>query len=904
MALERWREWAARLLGLARRDRLDREFDEEISAHVSLAADEFERQGLTPAEARRRALARFGGRDAAREAHRDARGVPFLEQTWLDVRYGLRMLRRTPGFTFVAVASLALGIGLNTAIFSVVDGVLLRRAPVEDLDSLMVVWETDRNSSTTREPASWPDYVDFRDRAVTLTSLDAVMGVERNLTPATGDPVRLAALAVSPGFLPALGIEPALGRLFLDEEALVGGPPVVVIGESLWAREFARAPNVLGQRLRLDDVSHEVVGVVPDDSDFGVLQLFGQADYARSFADRGTRVRVDLWLPLQANAETLPRSTHPLFAIGRLAPGATSDAAQAELAAIAAELERDYPQDNTGRGVFVEPLGEVVFAPVRPALLALWGAVGLVLLVACVNVANLLLARGAARAREVAVRVALGSGVGRLARQFAVETTLLTLAAASLGVALAYAALGVLVAQAPPEIPRLDAVSLDMRVLAATATLAIVVGLVFGLVPTFQARHVDPQSTLKGEQARTATGGRRAARLRQGLVVAEVALAVILVAGAALLVRSFWELRQVDTGFNAAGVVKAEYQLPRSRYPVSFQVFPDFAEQHVFTRALLERAAALPGATSVAVAGNHPLDPGFTNSFSVVGRDDERFPEISVRRVTEGYLDTVGLGLVEGRNLTAADGTTDPPVALINETAAARLFGGRSPLGERISFWGADRTIVGVVQDERMHGVAESPPIAIYAPLWQAPSANGAGVLLVRTDGSPGAMLTSAAGAIRAVDPGLAVFGIESLEDTLSRSIGEQRFAVLLLGLFAVMALVLAALGVHGVLSYGVTQRTPEIGIRMALGARPGGVRALIVREGLVMATAGIAVGLAGAFLLTRVLQSLLYGVTATDPATFAAVAGVLALVAVLASVLPAWRATRIDPLTAIRADG
>jgi predicted permease len=648
MAFDGVREFFGRILATLRRRRLDRDFEDEMAAHVALAADEHERHGVPAGEARRLALARFGGRDSAREAHRDARGLPMIEHLWLDARYGLRMLGRSPAFTFIAGASLAIGIGLNTAIFSVVDGVLLRRAPVDDLHALLVVWETDRTSGTTREPASWPDYEDFKRDAMTLTGLDAVAGAERNLTPVSGDPVRLAALSVTSGFLPMVGVRPILGRTFLPEETDAGGPAVVIVSESLWAREFSRDAGAVGRTLRLDDQPHEIIGVVPDASDFGILQILGQAAYSRSFADRGSRVRVDLWLPLQASAESLPRSTHPLFVIGRLGQGSTVAAAQTELEGIAAGLERAYPE-NAGRGVFVEPLADVVFAPVRPALLALWGAVGLVLLVASVNVANLLLARGAARTREVAVRVALGADAGRLARQFAIETTLLTAASAVLGVALAYAMLGVLVAEAPPEIPRLDLVGIDLRVLAATAALAIVAGLAFGLVPTLQARHVDPQFTLKGESSRSATGSRSAVRLRQALVVVELALAVVLVAGASLLVRSLWELRRVDTGFRPAGVVKAEYQLPRSRYPVNFQVFPDFAEQHAFTRSLLARASALPGARSVAVAGNHPLDPGFTNSFAIIGREDETYPEISVRRVTGAYLETVGLGLVEGR---------------------------------------------------------------------------------------------------------------------------------------------------------------------------------------------------------------------------------------------------------------
>jgi putative ABC transport system permease protein len=903
MGFDRVREVVARVGGWLRRDELERDFEEEVASHLAMAADELERGGASPEEARRQARARFGGRDSVREQHRDARGLPIVDQTLLDLRYAFRMLRRAPGFAAVAVASLGAGIGLNTAIFSVVDGVLLRRAPVEDLDRLVMVWETDRVTGTTREPASFPDYLDFQERASTFSALAAVIADERNLTSASGDPVRLAALGVTGGLLPMLGVRPTLGRPFLPREALAGAPNVVLISESVWSREFDRTPDVVGRTVRLDDVPYEIVGVVPDATDFGVLQILSRAAYSRSFADRGAPVRVDVWTPLQATPETLPRSTHPIFVVGRLAPRATVATAQAELAEIAAGLEAGYPE-NAGRGVFVEPLGDVVFGPVRPALLVLWGAVGLVLLVACVNVASLLLARGTARAREIAIRAAIGSSAWRLARQFAVETTLITLIAAGLGVALAHVALVVLVAQAPADIPRLDGVGIDVRVLGLTAAVSILVGLTFGLVPTLQALRVDPQTTLKGEAGRSVTGGRGTARAREALVIAEMALAVVLVAGAGLLIRSVWELRQVDAGFSTAGVLKAEYQLPRSRYPVDFEAFPNFAEQHAFTRTLLERAATMPGVRRVAVAGNHPLDPGFTNSFSLVGRDGERLPEISIRRVTGGYFETVGLGLRRGRLLTDADDPSAPPVAVVNEAAVERLLGDRDPLGARIAFWGAQRTIVGVVGGERFHGIAEAPPIAVYLPLWQAPSVNGAGVLLVNTARDPAAVAPEVRATIRGIDPGLAVFGLEPLDDTLARSIGERRFTMLLLAGFASMALFLAAIGVHGVLSYSVARRTPEIGIRMALGAEPGRVRRLIVREGLTLAAAGVVLGLIGSLVLTRLLQSLLYGVTPTDPATFALVALTLGGVALLACAAPVWKATQIDPIVALREEG
>jgi predicted permease len=824
-----------------------------------------------------------------------------LSEVARDAGYALRGLRRNPAFTLVVVLTLALGIGANSAIFSVVDGVLLRPAPLPGLDRLVMLWETDRNTGTSREPASVPDYLDFASRARRVEPLGAFMGGEVNLALRGGEPVRLATLQVTHTLLPMLGLQPLAGRLFTAAEDTAGGPKVALIGESLWERAFNREPAVIGGTLRLDDTTVTIVGVLPEAADFGVPQVLAAGAYSRSFADRGARVRVDIWTPLQADVKALPRDTHPIFVVGRLAAGSTPQAAQQELGSIAADLERAYPV-NAGRGVFVEPLGEVVFGRVRPALLMLMGAVGLVLLVACVNIANLLLARGVGRAREIAVRRALGATGWRLGRQFLVENLVLTLAAAVVGVLLAYGALRALLAIAPPDVPRLAAVTIDLRVLAVTLAVSVAAAVVFGLVPTLQARRVDVQAGLAGGAGRYSTG-RGAARLRAALVTSEVALAVVLLVGASLLLRSFWRLQQVDPGFRTAGVLKAEFQLPDTRYPVQFSQWPNFKEIHAFDDALLRRVASLPGVDAAAIAGNHPLDPGFTNSFSVVGREAEarRWPEISVRRVTPGYFRTVALPVVRGRSLQDSDTTPADPVAVINVAAAKRFFGGRNPEGAKIRFWGAARTVVGVVADERFQGVAAAAPIAVYVPLAQAPSTNGAGVLLVRTSGDPSSLAPAVRAAIRERDPALAVFGVEPLERTLSRSVSERRFTMLLLTLLAAVALVLAAIGVHGVLSYGVSQRTREIGIRLALGAQPAGVRRSVIREAIVIASGGLAVGLAAAYGTASLFENLLFEVAPGDPATLAGVALFLGIVAVAASYVPARRATKVDPVVALR---
>ena len=820
-----------------------------------------------------------------------------------DVRYAIRSFLRTPALAAVIIVTLALGIGANTAIFSVVDAVLLRPAPLQHIDRLAMVWETDRNTGTSREPASLPDYLDFKARSRTFAGLSAIVAGEVNLTPERGDPVRLPMLSVTADALPMLGLQPLVGRTFTPDEDRAGGPAVVLISEALWERSFGRRESAVGATLRLDDRPNVIVGVMPAGSDFGVLQILSSAAYSRGFADRGMKTDVDIWAPLQGDVQQLPRSTHPLFVLGRLAPGATVAAAESEVAGIAVDLEHAYPE-NAARGVHVEPLETVVFGPVRPALLILLGAVGLVLLVACVNVANLLVARASSHAQEAAVRSALGATPARIARQALAETLLLTLTAAVGGIGLAYVGVRLLVAIAPPDVPRLSLAAINVPVLATTLGVAVVVAVAFGLLPTFASRRINLQSSLTDGSGRTSAGPGRA-RLRNVLVVAELALAVVLVCGAALLIRSFWTLQRVNPGFQTDAVLKAEYQLPAARYPVDFRVWPDFKEQHAFNAALLARASVLPGVLSAAIAGNHPLDPGFTNSFTVVGREAESrsWPEISIRRVSPSYFSTVSLALVRGRVFRDSDNTTAAPVALINVAAARRFFPDREAVGARIRFWGASRMIVGVVADEKFHGLTEAPPLAAYTPLAQTPSANGAGVLLVRTSGDPATFGTAVTAAVHDVDRGLAVFGVEPIQVTLSRSIGQRRFTMLLLGLFAAVALLLAAIGIHGVLSYGVSQRRREIGIRMALGARASDLVGLVMREGLGLAGAGLTLGLAGAFGLTRFLGSQLFGVAPTDLATFAAVTTLLAVVALAATIAPAHRAASVDPLVTLRSE-
>ncbi len=827
-----------------------------------------------------------------------------MENLLQDLRYAARTLLKSPGFTIVAVLTLALGIGANTAIFSVVDGVLLRPAPLDDMDRLAVVWETDRNSGTTREPVSLPDFIDFSEQSETFDTLAGFAAGTVTLTGVAGDPVHLAIVASTPELLPMFGVEPILGRRFTAQERRPGGDRVVLISEGLWERVYARSPDVLGRTMRLDGNERTIIGIVPDNAGFGVVQVLDSAAFGTAVADDSGRREVTIWSPLQVSVEEWPRSRHPMFALGRLAPGVSRAAAQQEMVGIAAELEAAYAV-NDGRGVHLEPLRDVIFGSVRPALLLLLAAVGLVLLVASANVANLLLARATNRTREVAIRASLGADGRRLARQFLVEGVLLALLGGAAGVGLAIVGTNVLLALAPADIPRMETVGVDGRILTVTLAVSLAIGILFGLVPTRRARHVDVQSALRSEPGTAGHGGQRRGLLQSGLVIAELALAVVLVIGAALLLYSFWRILQVDPGFRTEGVLKAEFELPESRYPADFSDWPDLVEMHRFNAALLERANALPGVLSSALAVGHPMDRGSTNSFVIVGREAESadLPEISNRFVTPGYFDTVGVGLRQGRTFDAGDDTEAPAVAVINEAAARRLFPDGNSLGQRIAFWGSERRIVGVVANEKFHGLTAEAPIAIYTPLKQTPSLGGGEVLLVQGSGDPETLAAPVRAAIQDIDPELAVFGVEPLSETVGRSIAQQRFTLLLLGVFAAVAILLAVIGIHGVLSYVVARRTSEMGIRMALGASRGNVIGLVAGQGARLAVVGLALGVVGALAATRLLGSLLFGVTVTDPATFVTVVAAVFGIAMLATLMPAFRATRIAPVDALRSE-
>jgi predicted permease len=830
-------------------------------------------------------------------------GKPSMLRDFIhDLNYGVRVLFRSRGFAMAAILTLSIGIGATTAIFSVVNTVLLQPVPFAAMDRLTMVWETDRNTGTVREPASLPDFIDLKARSRQFSGMAVFASAERTLTPSNGDPTRLPVIFGSHELLPLLGIQLSLGRTFTDAEDAPGGPNLALISDRLWDRQFQRDPEIVGKTIRLNDVETTIIGVVPAAADFGIMQVLRSAAYARGFADRDLRSRVDVWLPLRGDPNVLVRDTHPLFIIGRLAPGATTATAQQEATGIMADLEATY-RSNVARGAFIEPMTDVIFSRVRGTLWVLLAAVGFVLLIACVNVANLLLARGTVRLREVAVRTAIGAPVGRLVRQFIAENLVLSAIATTVGVLLAFLGLRFLVSLAPADIPRITEVRIDGVVLALAIVLAMVTGLLFGVVPALQARRADLQGALKSDDSRGATAGRERHVLRSSLVVSEVALAVVLIVGAGLLVKSAWRLAQVDTGYRADNVIKAEFQLPPSRYPAVGAQWPNFAEMHRFNDDLLTRVGGFPGVTAAAVVSNHPVDPGSQNSWRVVGREaeGENWPEVSIRRVSAGYFNTVQLPVRSGRAFEDGDGPTDPHVSIINEALARRFFQDREPLGQQIRLWGLSHTIVGIVKDERIGGLAKDAPPAIYLPYRQAPSFNGAEALLVRTSGPTSTIGNSVRDAVRQIDPQLAVFGVKPLSEVVGESVAQQRFVMLLLIAFAGVAVILAAIGIHGVLSYMVAQRRHELGIRVALGATPDRVTGLVLGQGMKLAVAGLALGVAAALALTRVLATQLYGVSTNDLTAFLAVLPVLGTVALLATWLPARRAVRLDPLEAMR---
>ncbi|HEX2189801.1 MAG TPA: ABC transporter permease [Longimicrobiaceae bacterium] len=805
-----------------------------------------------------------------------------METLLQDVRYALRRLRRSPGFTAVATLTLALGIGANSAIFSVVNGVLLRSLPYPDADRLVLVAHVTREGN--RAPMSPANFRDVRSESRSLEELSFWTYGGRTLT-GTGDPARLQGADVGQHFFEVMRARPLLGRTFRPEENEPGRNRVAVLGHAFWRQRFGADPKVVGRTVTLDGEPYEVVGVMPEEFGFPNKR--------------------DVWTPLEYDADFMAdasRGSWYISGIGRLKPGVTHQQAAREIEGLGARLQKQYPETNTDLGISPVSLYEQMVGDVRLSLLVLLGAVGLVLLIACANVANLLLARAAAREGELAVRAAMGAGRGRLVRQLLAESVILGLLGGAAGLVLAVWGTSALVAMEPQGIPRLAEVGVDATVVAFTLGVALLSGVLFGLLPAVQVTRSDLAGTLR-EGGRGSLAGRGSARTRNALVVAEMALAVVLLAGAGLLIRSFAVLQGVDPGFRTESALSFNVSLPQAAY--------DEGARGAFYDGLLERLEGLPGVRSAAAVSDLPMGNSATFlTFEVEGREPPepgREPASQILRATAGYFRTMEIPVVRGREFTADDRAGSPGVVVLNQAAAREFFPGEDPLGRRILLsLGPDTTavpweVVGVAGDVRQFGVDAEVQSAMYFPQAQAP-VGGMGVV-VRTTVPPASLAAAVRREVAAMDPNLPLNDLQPLERLAADSMSQPRFYMLLLSLFAGVALALAAIGIFGVISYGVAQRTREIGVRMALGAEPSSVLRIVVGGALGLAGIGVGVGVLGALAGTRLLSGLLFGVAATDPPTYVGVAVLLLAVAALASWLPARAAVRVDPMTALRAD-
>jgi putative ABC transport system permease protein len=811
-----------------------------------------------------------------------------METLFQDLRYGGRMLLKQPGFTIVAVVALALGIGANTAIFSVVNAILLRPFNYKDSERLVQIYHN-YPKLDLKASVSASGYVYYREHADSFEEVSAATSWPVNLTDA-GDPERLQGWTVTYTFFPTLGVEPALGRLFSAEDDQPGHNRVVVLTDGLWKRRFGSDPGVLGNTIRLNGENYTVVGITPPDFQFG--REIGQAP--------------DLYSPIGFTPEQLNPNrwrNEFLIVLAKLKPNITLVQAQAELDTIAANVREQYfgggdANDPSSWGLLARSLREITVGEIRPALLMLLVAVSFVLLIACANVANLLLARAALRQKEIAIRSALGAARGRVIRQLLTESVLLSIIGGAIGLALAYWGITALLSLNEAGIPRANEIGIDGSVLLFTVAVSLLTGVLFGLFPAWQTSKTDLHAVLK-------EGGRSGSPQRsvRGLfVVVEVAAALVLLVGAGLLLKSFEKLQDVNPGFKADHLLTMQIALPGTRYKDPQQI-------DSFFQQALERIQALPGVESAGISTALPMNgSGGSGSFSIEGRTvapGEMAPWGSRWFAGATYFRTMGIPVLKGRAFDDRDVREAPQVAIIDETMERKFWSNEDPIGKRISFqrdaqgnpvW---REVVGVVGHVKQKGLEGDSPVQYYIPHRQVPIPGG--FLVVRTAGEPGSLAGAVRGSIQSVDRELPVFRVMTMERIVTESMTQRRFAMTLLGIFAVVALVLASVGLYGVMSYSVTHRTNEIGIRMALGARVPDVLAMVVGQGMKLSLAGVGIGLAGAFALTRVMRTLLFSVSATDPLIYVAVALLLGAVSLVACYVPARRATKVDPIEALR---
>ncbi|HZS07512.1 MAG TPA: ABC transporter permease [Blastocatellia bacterium] len=806
---------------------------------------------------------------------------------WQDLRYGLRMLAQKPGFTAVAVLTLALGIGANTAIFSVVNAVLLRPLPYKDADRLVFI--TRNQPPIVSGSISRPDYLEFEAQQQVFEGIGAFFVETVNLT-GTGEAEKISGARVTPGFFPVFGLTPERGRFLTPADDSPAGGHVAVISHGLWQRRFGGQDSVIGQTVLLGGEAYTVVGVAPPEMSFPR--------------------RADVWTPAMLAESKRGRGNNYLLAIAKVKEGVSVEQARAQMNQVASVLAQQYPANATNMTMNVMPLLQVQVRNIRPVLWILLGAVGLVLLIACANVANLLLARATGRLREFAIRAALGASRWRVVRQLLVESLLLALAGGALGVVIASSGVELLTALAPGNIPRVKEVSLDKWVLGFTAVVSLLTGLLFGLAPALQLARPDLNSTLKDGTRGSGLGSSHRGLLRRSLVVIEIALSLVLVVSAGLLIGSIGRLTAVNPGFNPNNLLAAD---------ISFPINPALAKDQSkeaqekqlrewsgFLAQAHERIAALPGVQSVGAIDSLPVSGTnhVNGDFDIGGRPKFKPGEAPVaefRSISPDYFKAIGIPVLRGRAFSERDNESGaPPVVMINETLAKRFFAGEDPIGRQLIVGdGKPKDIVGVAGDAKQWNLALPPDPEIYFPFAQSPYSEIS--LVVRTGGDPASLGEAVRRALQEVNRDAPVFRMQTMNQLLDSSTAQQRFNAILMTLFAAVALLMAAIGLYGVISYSVTQRTHEIGIRMALGARAPDVLRMVVRQGMVLSLTGVTLGLVASFALTRLLSTLLFGVSTTDPLTFAGAALVLAAIALLACFIPARRATKVDPMVALR---
>jgi putative ABC transport system permease protein len=761
--------------------------------------------------------------------------------------------------------------------------VLLRPLPYQNSERLVWIWETNPASDIKTEPASMPNFNDWRTQNQSFEGIAGFTNAAMTLTGEGNEPERIPGMLVTASFFPVLGTQPFMGRSIREEENGEKGARVVILSYGLWQRRFGGDPGIVGKTVTISSSPYEVIGVMP--------QGFKNPAPAE-------RKPAEMWIPLAMRFEPELRRSDFMDVVARLKPNVTLEQARAEMKTITSRLEQQYPDTNTGWSTLVIPLQERIVGDVRPAIWVIVGVVGFLLLIACANVANLLLARSAARQQEIAVRRALGAGRMRLVRQFLTESVLLALAGGVLGALIAMWGVELLVRLSPGNIPRLDEVRLNWQVLLFTLGVSILTGVIFGLIPALHSTNPNLTESLK-EGGRSSTEGLRGARLRNSLVVAEIAIALVLLVGAGLMIKSFMRLQGVDPGFKPERILALDLSMPAAKYK-------EPAQNVAFMEQLVSRVERLPGVEKAAATAALPFTGGAVLAFTVEGRPDpppSQEPDAEYRVVTPQYFDTMGISLVRGSLFTEQHANGTPAVAIINETLARKHFPGEDPIGKRINLGNPQtspwRTIIGIVRDVHQKALDEAPYPQMYAPYAQSPRASM--TLVARTSSDPSAIVPAIRNELAALDKDQPLYNVRTMEQVMSESIARQRFSMLLIAVFAGVGLVLASVGIYGVMSYAVAQRTHEIGVRMALGASAGDVLKMVVRQGMVMALIGTGLGLIAAFLLSRVIASLLFDVSATDPLTYLLISALLIGVALLACLIPARRATRVDPMVALR---